>query len=419
MPRSGDGKAGSGCTVSAGQEDGRKEKIGGQKGQEEALHPLPSASTNSTNTSSSSSSSSFSSSSSSSSTGQNATKGELFVVQYETAEDHAQRKDGSRCIGSSSASGSGSRSTAVTGPEEPADVPPPSPALVIAPVVGQGDSLALQLQASPTPSGKSRGDINAGSRDSSYGSDMSGLDSVTHGVCVGGAGGRADATQVGAMLKVTGGTNAAEKVQPREQQQQQAQEQQQSTAMLAPRVPVPPSLVPVQRECEELRSEEEDLSASEEEEEEEEEEEDEDEDEEEEEETSWVNWYVNLKGNEFLCEVDEEYIQDDFNLTGLSSLVPYYDYALDVVSDVELPIESMTEEQHELVEGAAEMLYGLIHARYILTSRGLHAMVRACVNLYFPLMYLTSLVVFPSPTLLPHHFFFISLTLPTLPTSRL
>lgn len=43
--------------------------------------------------------------------------------------------------------------------------------------------------------------------------------------------------------------------------------------------------------------------------------------------------------------------------------------------DIDLSGDMFTEEQNELVESAAEMLYGLIHVRYILTSKGMSAMV--------------------------------------------
>ena len=100
--------------------------------------------------------------------------------------------------------------------------------------------------------------------------------------------------------------------------------------------------------------------------------------------STWISWFCSLKGNEFFVEVDEKWIEDDFNLSQLSSHVPYYDYALDLILDVESPNdEILTEEQHEMIESAAEMLYGLIHQRYILTNKGLQAMLEKFTNIDF------------------------------------
>jgi hypothetical protein len=56
--------------------------------------------------------------------------------------------------------------------------------------------------------------------------------------------------------------------------------------------------------------------------------------------------------------------------------VPYYREALELILDVEPDEESMSKiPDVSIIEPHAEMLYGLIHQRYILTKQGLQQMV--------------------------------------------
>jgi casein kinase II subunit beta len=84
--------------------------------------------------------------------------------------------------------------------------------------------------------------------------------------------------------------------------------------------------------------------------------------------------FISSRGNEYFCEIDEEYLTDRFNLTGLNTEVQYYQYALDLVTDVfDFDCD---DDMREQIEKSARHLYGLVHARYIVTTRGLAKMVR-------------------------------------------
>ncbi|KAG8977566.1 casein kinase 2 regulatory subunit, partial [Tulasnella sp. 427] len=86
----------------------------------------------------------------------------------------------------------------------------------------------------------------------------------------------------------------------------------------------------------------------------------------------WISWFLSSKGNEYFCEVEEDYIMDRFNLTGLNTEVQNYTQALDLITDnLE---EDLEDDVRGTVEISARLLYGLIHQRWIVTSRGLAKM---------------------------------------------
>jgi casein kinase II subunit beta len=138
---------------------------------------------------------------------------------------------------------------------------------------------------------------------------------------------------------------------------------------------------------------------------------------------SWISSFCSLLGHEYFAEISEDFIEDDFNLTGLQQQVSMYKEALEVSSplreadklyqhaiqmilDVE-PEEDEDEDEEEeeeegdesiegeeravrrgaadrrhhrmasdlsIIESSAEMLYGLIHQRFICSRAGIQQM---------------------------------------------
>jgi len=84
----------------------------------------------------------------------------------------------------------------------------------------------------------------------------------------------------------------------------------------------------------------------------------------------WIQWFCGLKGHEMFCEVERSYIEDGFNLYGLRSVVPNFSDCLDLILD---RIGADDSDDSHLTQSACT-LYGLIHARYIITAHGLDAM---------------------------------------------
>lgn len=122
---------------------------------------------------------------------------------------------------------------------------------------------------------------------------------------------------------------------------------------------------------------------------------------------SWIASFCGLLGHEYFAEVSEDFVEDDFNLTGLQSQVPMYKEALEMILDVEPEDDEDEEDEEEedeededilgderapgyrraadrrhlriasdlsVIESSAELLYGLIHQRYITSRPGIQQM---------------------------------------------
>mmetsp|Transcript_11249 Transcript_11249/g.15133 ORF Transcript_11249/g.15133 Transcript_11249/m.15133 type:complete len:138 (+) Transcript_11249:451-864(+) len=121
----------------------------------------------------------------------------------------------------------------------------------------------------------------------------------------------------------------------------------------------------------------------------------------------WIQWFCGLKGHEMFCEVERSYIEDGFNLYGLRACVSNFSDCLDLILDRIGPDDS---DDSHLTQSACT-LYGLIHARYIITAHGLDAMYNKVSSWIFRSS-LFHLSMFDFPPALPLLLFCILLRFP-------
>lgn len=90
----------------------------------------------------------------------------------------------------------------------------------------------------------------------------------------------------------------------------------------------------------------------------------------------WIDLFLGRKGHEYFCDVDPEYITDRFNLINLQKTVSKFTQVVQYIVDEldEFVLEGMSHARLEQLESDARKFYGLIHARYIITVKGLSKM---------------------------------------------
>ena len=85
---------------------------------------------------------------------------------------------------------------------------------------------------------------------------------------------------------------------------------------------------------------------------------------------SWVDWFLSTPRGSIFVKIDEEYLANTFNFYGIRQKVPNFKICLELIRGPMIPKERRPPEWPEEIDDYGMCLYGLLHARYLLTAAG-------------------------------------------------
>ena len=87
----------------------------------------------------------------------------------------------------------------------------------------------------------------------------------------------------------------------------------------------------------------------------------------------WVDAFLALPRAKLLARIDDEFLHNSFNVTGIKLKVTNFTPAYELIRRNSI-LSARGEIPYEKISEEAEDVYGLLHARYLITKQGLEAM---------------------------------------------
>jgi casein kinase II subunit beta len=89
---------------------------------------------------------------------------------------------------------------------------------------------------------------------------------------------------------------------------------------------------------------------------------------------SWVDWFTATNIGRYFAKIDASYLNDLFNFYGLRGKIPDYKYALERIRGNYTISGTRPDGFPQSIDDSAIRLYGLLHARFLLTRTALDQM---------------------------------------------
>jgi len=91
-------------------------------------------------------------------------------------------------------------------------------------------------------------------------------------------------------------------------------------------------------------------------------------------EQSWIDWLIEQPLGQYFVPIDREFLENMFSYYGLRQKVPNFKQALEIIKGPYLRDDIRPKEWPSNIDEYGLCLYGLLHARFLLTESGLQKM---------------------------------------------